>query len=90
VRVNLQPIGSIASTSVAVYLTLTEHVFHFCYCSSIEWICQVNLFRRRSCTVSVGFAGLVGMAVESESCNCDAWAARDPSGILSPYRFTRR
>ncbi|KAM0830662.1 hypothetical protein ACQ4PT_066072 [Festuca glaucescens] len=30
------------------------------------------------------------MAAESESFNCDAWAARDPSGVLSPYRFSRR
>uniref|UniRef100_A0A0E0RB24 cinnamyl-alcohol dehydrogenase n=1 Tax=Oryza rufipogon TaxID=4529 RepID=A0A0E0RB24_ORYRU len=30
------------------------------------------------------------MAAECGSGNCDAWAARDPSGILSPYKFNRR
>ncbi|CAL4934645.1 unnamed protein product [Urochloa decumbens] len=30
------------------------------------------------------------MAVECENGNCHAWAARDPSGILSPYKFERR
>lgn len=28
--------------------------------------------------------------VESSNENCLGWAARDSSGILSPYRFTRR
>ncbi|KAK3164224.1 hypothetical protein QOZ80_1AG0014360 [Eleusine coracana subsp. coracana] len=30
------------------------------------------------------------MACDSESGNCNAWAARDPSGLLSPYKFNRR
>ncbi|EER89371.1 hypothetical protein BDA96_10G086600 [Sorghum bicolor] len=30
------------------------------------------------------------MAAESENGSCNAWAARDPSGILSPYKFNRR
>ncbi|CAN6317740.1 unnamed protein product [Urochloa humidicola] len=30
------------------------------------------------------------MASESGDGNCDAWAARDPSGVLSPYKFNRR
>ncbi|WVZ83604.1 hypothetical protein U9M48_030733 [Paspalum notatum var. saurae] len=30
------------------------------------------------------------MASESENGNCNAWAARDPSGVLSPYKFNRR
>ncbi|KAK3123263.1 hypothetical protein QOZ80_8AG0627550 [Eleusine coracana subsp. coracana] len=30
------------------------------------------------------------MAAEINSGNCHAWAARDPSGILSPYKFNRR
>uniref|UniRef100_A0A453GFU0 cinnamyl-alcohol dehydrogenase n=1 Tax=Aegilops tauschii subsp. strangulata TaxID=200361 RepID=A0A453GFU0_AEGTS len=30
------------------------------------------------------------MAAESESCNCSAWAANDPSGVLSPHSFNRR
>ncbi|KAG8095370.1 hypothetical protein GUJ93_ZPchr0012g21876 [Zizania palustris] len=41
--------------------------------------------RRPSVTCSLG-----GMAAECDSGNCDAWAARDPSGILSPYKFNRR
>ncbi|KAF8722010.1 hypothetical protein HU200_022634 [Digitaria exilis] len=32
----------------------------------------------------------VHMASESGDGNCDAWAARDPSGVLSPYKFNRR
>uniref|UniRef100_A0A0E0GCW6 cinnamyl-alcohol dehydrogenase n=2 Tax=Oryza nivara TaxID=4536 RepID=A0A0E0GCW6_ORYNI len=34
--------------------------------------------------------GMSDMAAECGSGNCDAWAARDPSGILSPYKFNRR
>ncbi|KAJ3682644.1 hypothetical protein LUZ60_015217 [Juncus effusus] len=30
------------------------------------------------------------MEGEAEKGNCDAWAARDPSGILSPFKFDRR
>ncbi|CAN6318896.1 unnamed protein product [Urochloa humidicola] len=30
------------------------------------------------------------MASESGDGNCSAWAARDPSGLLSPYKFNRR
>nr|ACF80163.1 unknown [Zea mays] len=30
------------------------------------------------------------MAAESENGNCKAWAARDPSGVLSPHSFNRR
>jgi hypothetical protein len=30
------------------------------------------------------------MAAESEHGNCDAWAATDPSGVPSPYKFNRR
>uniref|UniRef100_A0A0D9XIE0 cinnamyl-alcohol dehydrogenase n=1 Tax=Leersia perrieri TaxID=77586 RepID=A0A0D9XIE0_9ORYZ len=30
------------------------------------------------------------MAAECGSGNCDAWAARDPFGILSPYKFDRK
>ncbi|WCJ26684.1 cinnamyl-alcohol dehydrogenase [Euphorbia peplus] len=30
------------------------------------------------------------MSSEGEEGNCLAWAARDPSGILSPYKFNRR
>ncbi|KAK9122420.1 hypothetical protein Syun_020037 [Stephania yunnanensis] len=30
------------------------------------------------------------MATESENGNCLGWAARDPSGVLSPYKFNRR
>lgn len=29
-------------------------------------------------------------ASEPETCNCHGWAARDPSGTLSPYSFNRR
>jgi len=36
------------------------------------------------------FCSSVQMAAESENGNCDAWAARDPSGVLSPYSFNRR
>ncbi|CAL4932788.1 unnamed protein product [Urochloa decumbens] len=32
----------------------------------------------------------VHMASESGDGNCNAWAARDPSGVLSPYKFNRR
>nr|CAB3499933.1 unnamed protein product [Digitaria exilis] len=30
------------------------------------------------------------MASESGNGNCNAWAAKDPSGVLSPYKFNRR
>lgn len=30
------------------------------------------------------------MASERSDGNCLAWAARDPSGFLSPYKFSRR
>ncbi|WVZ83608.1 hypothetical protein U9M48_030736 [Paspalum notatum var. saurae] len=30
------------------------------------------------------------MAAEWKNGNCSAWAARDPSGVLSPYKFNRR
>ncbi|WVZ83368.1 hypothetical protein U9M48_030526 [Paspalum notatum var. saurae] len=30
------------------------------------------------------------MASEPEHGNCNSWAARDPSGVLSPYKFSRR
>lgn len=30
------------------------------------------------------------MCSENESGNCLGWAARDPSGVMSPYRFDRR
>ncbi|XP_024317696.1 probable cinnamyl alcohol dehydrogenase 1 isoform X5 [Brachypodium distachyon] len=36
------------------------------------------------------FCSLIGMAAECESGNCHAWAAKDPSGTLSPYKFNRR
>ena len=36
------------------------------------------------------FCSWVPMASESGDGNCDAWAARDPSGVLSPYKFNRR
>ena len=30
------------------------------------------------------------MSCEGASEDCLAWAARDPSGLLSPYKFSRR
>ncbi|XP_044346371.1 probable cinnamyl alcohol dehydrogenase 1 [Triticum aestivum] len=46
-------------------------------------------FRRPAC-FSRSPSEVAGMAAESESCNCSAWAANDPSGVLSPHSFNRR